>query len=1077
MFSNTWTQFSYPNKLGFEIKENVGDYDSLFNNRNTTYTVEIQGWTYDGSGILSPSEQISIWCFDTNATGLSTNHLTFTGTKSQCNGLLEAIRIASQVDNAGYKRLNFKVTRTTYGSNVDVISDWNEKYTSLDIRNQTNLINLSIVGPWQEDEPKHNAIQVTANEGLTGPIPFGYTGPDYPYAGYENTGYDVVIKFPNYYGSRTVEKVVSNATINQYVDTNNDYYVEIGNTDKYTLTSDIENMTVNPYRDYTDVITVSSVWTRKYDSVSVTTPDYSKTFNITHDEVSPNFSTRYGIYEETIGYDIFNQYSNFQGITDLSEQTTDNVTYRLEMNLIPYEPYVSADEEVGFFNEHYFAEDYASYQDYVVNTKEIFTGTKSFVNSRLQDLTFTSLSNENIPGGVFAIVKATADRYVDGVFDTNFVTDKTASILVNTYDQSNVDVNVYSIDRDLTPDDTWEWISGSGVMGSWDISRNPTIFPPYFEVIDGYVEGTVEPLYRAIFTSVDNLTYYDGNNNEVVNGDTGWVSKYTINYLFDKGMTVYGYPNTTSTTVETEVQRKLVGGEIETIFTGSRKHRYLTRPDLIITDYEGNTTTLSVPSDERIKIYSPPKNAAYNPKLDFAQVTLADSGGTRNAFSSTIISPPPIGAGIAVSQPQYYYSWTISNSNATVPVKWDFGISGITNNAKQVYRFTYYSNIADTVTSRADLDTYPNVIQSLTLDPNPNSEIDFKNVSSLNNNDYRIDVTSLIGSSATNDYLGVDLTIIQSNNGITTDTYTDHVLKHQYIKDTNTNYHRQPPTITDVVEKSDGVYFVVAHASTKFNIGDGTAIGIYRISQDVNNNIVVTTVKEIFENYTYPWGYRDIIGQLSDDTERLVVMRFTEVGALNELAVYEKDEGGTDNWGKVTSRTATSFTPWFKVEKRSIHSFYNGTDTVVTKTGSIYQKDEGGTDNWGYKGSVKDKDGNNAIILRCGFTSECFYILNYDTVSREHTITVYDHDTIEFGGTVYTGFEPQTGDTIDGYTVNHLGVKTPAQAPYVDALIYNKNSNLIYFEVPTTIYFTEGLYNPYAYATVRVKHSLLVAPL
>ena len=103
---------------------------------------------------------------------------------------------------------------------------------------------------------------------------------------------------------------------------------------------------------------------------------------------------------------------------------------------------------------------------------------------------------------------------------------------------------------------------------------------------------------------------------------------------------------------------------------------------------------------------------------------------------------------------------------------------------------------------------------------------------------------------------------------------------------------------------------------------------------------------------------------LSNDYETIVTMQTESdnemfeidetVTSNNVFRVYDKDQGGTNNWGQVVSNTYTSATTghmgtrktnfWHDVN----YCAYDGVDTFITADGyKTYRANQGGTNNWG----------------------------------------------------------------------------------------------------------------------------------
>lgn len=1012
LLANNWTQYSTPNRLGLEITDTSNNTESRFPARNTSYTVEIRGFDTSTNQVLSSTNELKISCLATsNVTGQATNHLTFSGSKTDCNNLLLAIRVATSVDNwSSSSRLQFKVSRTTYAT-TDVISDWGVKFVDLNISN--NRITLSLNGNIQEDVVKTNALSCQILEDIAGPIPFGYTGSDYPYAGYEDTGYDVEIKFHNDNGSRTVEKVVSSAVSYQNLNANNDYVVGLGNTSNATLISDINSIQVNPYRDFDGTHYVSSDWTRKHDSGSFTTTLDSRNVTQSHDEYLNPFDQHRNINEDTENYSLFSY--NVLSINDLSENTTDNVTYQVELNLESSS--IPADKRFAYLNSHYLAEDYVTFNDYVVNTKEIYTGTKSEVNSKITNTTLTSLPDEGFSSGSIGSLDTTIDRYVDGVFDTNFTTNED----VRRFSFTDLPDVVALTTTNYSFDDTWEWHNGSGIKTTDDYINSQE----YLQIIDTYDEAGEQPLYKVILTSTDSLTYYDTDGNEILNGETTWLSKTVINNLFDAGMTVYGYATDTTTTVNIEVKRKIQSSNLEqTVFTSSKTHSYIYRADLNDLSIEPNETLYLHKTLRPGNLF----NFVHTRNINVDDSYNSSGGYLSPAYSSLVFNPtPPSGITANVVDPEIPHNILITD-NATIPVTWDFVLSGIRKNLKQLYNVKYYSHLLDSISSTSDLDVEFDVSQPSDYGGNDNGSVVFNNVSSLNGNDYTLRLADLSGNDGTT-YRGIRLEVIQSNNGVVSDTETVDVAKAYQIS--SLPLPTQDASVSDIFQKSDGLYFVLTHSSYESVTNRKTTFGIYKITQDSSNNIVVNTIKELTDIGHWQTGYNGIIAQLSDDCERLVVLR---KGSTAQLAVYEKDHGGTNNWGLVKERTESSTTGWLSIDSNHIHSFFNGDDVVVTEGGRIYQKDYGGTNNWGYKGDVSDADGNTETYIKSGFTSEYFFIIKHNVTQEggltltEYTITLYTNDDIQPLEVVY----------------NKSGTQSATET--IDKLYYNKTSSLIFFD-------------------------------
>ena len=123
--------------------------------------------------------------------------------------------------------------------------------------------------------------------------------------------------------------------------------------------------------------------------------------------------------------------------------------------------------------------------------------------------------------------------------------------------------------------------------------------------------------------------------------------------------------------------------------------------------------------------------------------------------------------------------------------------------------------------------------------------------------------------------------------------------------------------------------------------------------------------------------YYHVEAYLSNDCNSVVMVQ-TEASnnlgsqsgtSVNRLRVYDKDQGGTDNWGlavtqNYTASTAfgdgTTQTPRATVYTGFFHdqrySAYNGVDPFITGDGyKVYQKNQGGTNAWGENTTLSAK--------------------------------------------------------------------------------------------------------------------------
>jgi hypothetical protein len=155
--------------------------------------------------------------------------------------------------------------------------------------------------------------------------------------------------------------------------------------------------------------------------------------------------------------------------------------------------------------------------------------------------------------------------------------------------------------------------------------------------------------------------------------------------------------------------------------------------------------------------------------------------------------------------------------------------------------------------------------------------------------------------------------------------------------------------------------------------------------------------------------YYSIEAFLTDDYSRLITIQsqYNNLAATgnvdintsiytdeNRIRVYDKDTGGTDNWGLTTTTNySTSNQQTLTKKKRGLHDVnygdINGSDTVITNFGHIFQKDYGGTNNWGRSGQldltlietgIGDPLSSDTKRLICHYTSDYIVCVGSYTV-------------------------------------------------------------------------------------------------
>lgn len=1072
MYANTWTQFATPNRLGLEITDTSDNTESKFPTRNTTYTVEIRGWNTQYAEVIGGTntvgEELKIWALTTsNVTGQSTNHLTFSGTKAECNTILQTIRVATSVDtwDATNSQLQFKVSRTTYGTDTIVLpnGDWGDIVIGLLIDENRIVLDM----PTYREDRSSILTPITLNEGIAKSIPFGYTGPDYPYSSYANTSYDVVITFPNVNGNRTVERIhtyVSDSVVKtQYLNANNDYIVEF-TADADSLESWV-NRRVIPYRDFTDTISATITFTRTHDSVVYSQSDTSVNVE-THDEYYDHLDQN-NITEDSVDSVLFpspyrsiyingvRQYL----ITDLAPDDggdsypTEGLTYEVSVEAVQTDTL-----DALYFNDHYFAEDYASFETYVLNSKLEFSGTKSQINQWAQGLTYTTLSGK--PGRGATNIMYTQKRYKDGVYDVTHA-DNVELFTIGTPQaapdfETGGQVNSFNFSND------WEWEtqpSGpdvkitqyyGGFAAQYDQFNNY-----HTRITDTYTQFGVEPLYRATFELLNSptgtTTYYDHNRNLLTFGTTDWMSKSDLNIILEHTRTVIN-DAVDSIDVRLTVERDTLTEEPEELYSVTQNNQTIDRPDFTHTMDHG---------------LSSPVTLGVNDTFSFHHQNWRNSDYSfpDNYIYKGIITPS------APSGINFYGTDCDLNADGSTDIlngtKFDFvasantwGEDGQYAKLKQNYNMTFYAHALGSVFTAPDyahagLITDHYLPKPIGFSNNIIHAAEMNECTSLNDEDLRIVVDTPI-------ILFTNPAVSTITLDISCTTYDDITSANPVLQDSVTsslqiNANNLRPgdcRVSDIVSKSDGVYFTVYITNSTYqNNNRIVKLGLFKLTY-VSGNLTITKLTEK-QTITSGTTLARVMANVSDDADKLIVM--SSIDDTQALQVYYKDEGGTDNWGLKASDSISTSDQYvnfydgynwdtlpssdYELNTNVCHSFYNGTNTIVTMSGRVYKKDEGGTDNWGYVKTVSAA--NTTTENYSGFTSDYFFVV------YGGYIDLYDNEDINLITNIYQNPNVISVGQTSGVTEpdnTSFAVGNIVSGPIIQNIHFGKSSNILYVE-------------------------------
>ena len=171
--------------------------------------------------------------------------------------------------------------------------------------------------------------------------------------------------------------------------------------------------------------------------------------------------------------------------------------------------------------------------------------------------------------------------------------------------------------------------------------------------------------------------------------------------------------------------------------------------------------------------------------------------------------------------------------------------------------------------------------------------------------------------------------------------------------------------------------------------------------------------------------------------------------------IYQKDEGGTDNWGQVKKITAFDGTVWggaaydrfgFSVSISGDYAIIgaDGDDDDGSSSGSayIYQKDEGGTDNWGQVKKITASDGAESDFFGLSVSISGDYAIigaygDDDNGSWSGSSYIYQKDE---GGTDNWG-QVKKITASDGATDDYFGLSVSISGDYAIVGAYGDDDN------------------------------------
>ena len=945
---------------------------------------------------------------------------------------------------------------------------------------------------------------------------------EFPYNDLLNTSYSMTIRFRNNNGQLTVKDTIIPSSIKSSLDTyheeilsNNDYLISVtafssddslqnmaftrlkGVLLRLVVFPEVDynddiNMEVNIYRDYDNSLVVSESFVfhgldrdefvNVSNTVDLSAPPRDIVIN---EENEPDFSS--GLIIDDSG-----EYNNVYDIVY-------KLSIRLHYNGDKPHVYLSSSTVDG----SYFAEDYADFDDYVVNTEETFWGRayecNEFMQSkRLKGIADTSLlDNENLGN-----IRYSLQRYTDGgnTLDITWLNDEPYNELFWQYD---IQAEHHPSFTFSTPDLTWSKTSGTGVVLTAEIDD---VDFDYMTILDAYDESNNPSLYKVILTSSDTLTYYDSNGVEIINGIIDWDTKQNINNRLQTGVTVYGSFATT-TTVDVELQRKTNSGNESTIWTGSNNHIQVKRPDVIDRTSLVLDKFIVNPYPDTIELhnrnFTTPGPFTYMDKdsvsFKFDYTTI--NGERKGNFDSHTITPtPPSHVEFTRNEDDVDISYEMEiKITDPEPRNFNFIFTGHNENLKQDYNFNFrchtYKDGGYRVfndewgyydTSNAHFVLLYEELGASGLRHRINSSYFSPSSSFTTDSKKRATGEYTVPTYPWNRYIfGTELEV-----GVLSDGLGGQNVLHADASYNLTTLHNIPNSgasnFIEITQFEPDFYVVCA------NLNNYTFY-----TQSISFVDTSTTPQTIVNiSQTEVTDYNKVRAMVSDDKNTIVVLKTD--GVDNKMIVHGRNQGGTNNWGVVASDTFTStesflteLDPLIYVEDFSNQEFFNGTDTVVTNSGRLYKKDHGGTDNWGLVTTLQDESGSNMDPFVAGMTLEGIFAIKYDTTSKTNKVYMYDPDNGEllayiydcgrfeegdhvqvYGEGFYTGGTAGLSGWYGYYYITNVPSQYQTNRQVISDIRYCKNNNVIYF---TESNYAD-VFSPSQLRHVRKQHLIKLAP-
>jgi hypothetical protein len=400
---------------------------------NSNYRVSARSkYSSDSSDFdLGTFTYTSIGSATVTGDGTVSNPLVITGTKTDVNTALENLRFIPSVDAnpTSAFRLEFKIERILYP--VTFLNYTNSiNFTDTPVDNRAYISRQTYT--WTEEVAQDFDTGLVINEIVT-------TEPTV-YPNYYDTEYKIEMQPMTSDGLTLTDQckfaqsaAMSLLTLNNITGNDTNQFSFEGK--KADINSALDSVTFRPNPDEIDPIYIAYKITRLHDSTVIWDFSVSSTADFGTATDTTEYYAGYIAHSFDIGSLTGNVHTLLNGldvgITDTAEDTTNNVTYEVTLEIGDRSGVAPSwginppvNDFVQFNANPYVERDYFDIIDYVENNTVVITGTKSQVNDTLQNLEFyvdLAYPHDDSQSGFDPELLYTQKRFINGILDATHV--------------------------------------------------------------------------------------------------------------------------------------------------------------------------------------------------------------------------------------------------------------------------------------------------------------------------------------------------------------------------------------------------------------------------------------------------------------------------------------------------------------------------------------------------------------------------------------------------------------------------------------------------------------------------------